>query len=141
MTHIFSRHGRVLEAVAYIRGVEAVGGAAEVRRSAPTSGLDGASDVSDPDALYMWTRSDPLGSSGEGLRAGKMLWKLLLFVLLAEVRATYHLSPADPQRVAAQSYAQTRNSARPPLRTLNPASKIQAPRPAVAVLESLSTVY
>ncbi|CAF90336.1 unnamed protein product, partial [Tetraodon nigroviridis] len=50
-----------------------------------------------------------------------MLWELLLFVLLADVRATYHLSPVDPQRVAAQSYAQTRNNARPPPRTLNPA--------------------
>lgn len=100
----------------------------EVRRSAPTSGLDSASDASHPDAPHMWTRSDPLGPPGGPLRAGKMLWELLLFVLLADVRATYHLSPVDPQRVAAQSYAQTRNNARPPPRTLNPASKV--PRPA-----------
>lgn len=83
------------------------------------------------DALLMWTRSGPLESSAELLRAGNMLWKLLLLVLLAEVRATYNLNPVDPQVVAAQSYAQTRNNARPPLRTLNPASKVQDPRPAV----------
>lgn len=122
----------------YNRDSNAVGGVTEVPRSAPTSGLDSAFDVSDPDALHMWTRSDPLGSPEEPLRAGKMLWKLLLFVLLAVVRATYHLSPVDPQLVAAQSYAQTRNNARPPLRTLNPASKVQDPRPAViAVFETL----
>lgn len=115
----------------YIRDANAVGGVSEVPRSAPTSGLDSAFDVSDPDALHKWTRSDPPGSSEEPLRAGKMLWKLLLFVLLADVRATYHLSPVDPHRVATQSYAQTRNNARPPLRPLNPASKLQDPRPAV----------
>lgn len=65
-----------------------------------------------------------------------MLWKLPLplplpllvaALLAADVRATYHLSPGDPRLVAAQSYAQTRNNGRPPLRTLNPASKVQEP--------------
>lgn len=59
-----------------------------------------------------------------------MLRKLLLFAaaaLLSGVRATFHLSPGDPQLVAAQSYAQSRNNARPPIRTLNPASKVQDP--------------
>lgn len=47
-----------------------------------------------------------------------------LSLLLSDVLATYtHLSAADPQLVAAQSFAQTRNNGRPPLRTLNPASK------------------
>lgn len=140
MLHIFrlscnTRNGCVLQPVNYNRDANAVGGVTEVPRSAPTSGLDSAFDVSDPDALHMWTRSDPLGSPEEPLRAGKMQCKLLLFVLLADVRATYHL---DPQHLAAQSYARTRNNARPPLRTLNPASKVQDPRPAViAVFETL----
>ncbi|XP_044025905.1 matrilin-3a isoform X2 [Siniperca chuatsi] len=42
-------------------------------------------------------------------------------LLLSDVLATYHLSAGDPQLIAAQSYAQTRNNGRPPIRTLNPA--------------------
>ncbi|XP_034435111.1 matrilin-3a [Hippoglossus hippoglossus] len=51
------------------------------------------------------------------------LWSLLFCtsLLLSDVLATYHLSAVDPQVVAAQSYAQTRNNGRPPTRTLNPA--------------------
>ncbi|XP_063352176.1 matrilin-3a [Pelmatolapia mariae] len=41
--------------------------------------------------------------------------------LLSDVQATYHLMAGDPELMAAQSYAQTRNNVRPPLRTLNPA--------------------
>lgn len=44
-------------------------------------------------------------------------------LLLSDALATYHLSAGDPQLMAAQSYAQTRNNGRPPLRTLNPSSK------------------
>lgn len=114
----------------YIGDADAVGGVTVARRSAPTSGLDSAFDVWGPDRPHMWTRSDPRGLSEGPLLAGKMLGKLLLIaaVLLADVRATFHLSPGDPQLVAAQSYAQTRNNGRPPLRTLNPASKVQNPR-------------
>lgn len=43
--------------------------------------------------------------------------------LLSDVQGTYHLMAGDPELMAAQSYAQTRNNGRPPLRTLNPASK------------------
>lgn len=99
-------------------------------RSAPSSGLDGAFDASGPDRPHMWTRSDARGSSGGPLRAGEMLRKLLLLAaaaLLPGARATFHLSRGDPQLVAAQSYAQSRNNARPPVRTLNPASKVQDP--------------
>uniref|UniRef100_A0A673BUH0 Matrilin 3a n=1 Tax=Sphaeramia orbicularis TaxID=375764 RepID=A0A673BUH0_9TELE len=55
------------------------------------------------------------------------LWSLLTCasLLLAHVRATYpphhHQGAGDPQLIAAQSYAQTRNNGRPPIRTLNPA--------------------
>lgn len=56
-----------------------------------------------------------------------MLWKLLLLLLLAGARATYPLGPGDPRLLAAQSHAQTRNNGRPPLRTLNPASKVTGP--------------
>uniref|UniRef100_A0A8C3ATZ3 Matrilin 3a n=1 Tax=Cyclopterus lumpus TaxID=8103 RepID=A0A8C3ATZ3_CYCLU len=45
----------------------------------------------------------------------------LLSLLLSDVLATYHLSAGDPQLIAAQSYAQTRNNGRAPFRTLNPA--------------------
>uniref|UniRef100_A0A668UPR7 VWFA domain-containing protein n=1 Tax=Oreochromis aureus TaxID=47969 RepID=A0A668UPR7_OREAU len=41
--------------------------------------------------------------------------------LLSDVQATYHLMAGDPELMAAQSYAQTRNNGRPLLRTLNPA--------------------
>ncbi|XP_055362084.1 matrilin-3a [Betta splendens] len=41
-------------------------------------------------------------------------------LLLADVLATYHLGARDPQLIAAQSYAQTRNNGRPPHRTLSP---------------------
>ncbi|XP_042076292.1 matrilin-3a isoform X4 [Haplochromis burtoni] len=41
--------------------------------------------------------------------------------LLSDVQGTYHLMAGDPELMAAQSYAQTRNNGRPPLRTLNPA--------------------
>ncbi|XP_035534909.1 matrilin-3a isoform X1 [Morone saxatilis] len=53
----------------------------------------------------------------------KPLWSLLYCasLLLSDARATYHLSAGDPQLIAAQSYAQTRNNGRPPTRTLNPA--------------------
>ncbi|XP_035764386.1 matrilin-3a isoform X3 [Neolamprologus brichardi] len=40
--------------------------------------------------------------------------------LLSDVQGTYHLMAGDPELMAAQSYAQTRNNGRPPLRTLNP---------------------
>ncbi|CAK6979202.1 matrilin-3a [Scomber scombrus] len=42
-------------------------------------------------------------------------------LLLSDVLATYQLSAGDPHLISAQSYAQTRNNGRPPLRTLNPA--------------------
>ncbi|XP_067339150.1 matrilin-3a isoform X2 [Channa argus] len=41
-------------------------------------------------------------------------------LLLSDALATYQLSAEDPQMIAAQSYAQSRNNGRPPLRTLNP---------------------
>lgn len=44
-----------------------------------------------------------------------------LSVLLVEVCGTY-----DPAQIVAQSYAQRRNVARPPQRTLNPAGKFTA---------------
>ncbi|XP_062415679.1 matrilin-3a [Pungitius pungitius] len=44
----------------------------------------------------------------------------ILWLLLSDVLATYHSSVGDPQLIAAQSYAQTRNHGRPPFRTLNP---------------------
>uniref|UniRef100_A0A665WAR5 Matrilin 3a n=1 Tax=Echeneis naucrates TaxID=173247 RepID=A0A665WAR5_ECHNA len=50
-------------------------------------------------------------------------WSLLcctVFLLLSEVFGTYHPGVRDPQLIAAQSYAQTRNNGRPPVRTLNP---------------------
>nr|XP_046229940.1 matrilin-3a isoform X2 [Scatophagus argus]XP_046229941.1 matrilin-3a isoform X2 [Scatophagus argus] len=53
-----------------------------------------------------------------------LLWSLLCCasLLLSEVLATYQpLSAGEPQLIAAQSYAQTRNNGRPPFRTLNPA--------------------
>ncbi|KAI3364226.1 hypothetical protein L3Q82_011031 [Scortum barcoo] len=52
-----------------------------------------------------------------------LLWSVLYCasLLLSDVLATYHLSAGDPQLIAAQSYAQTRNNGRPPVRTLNPA--------------------
>ncbi|XP_056872747.1 matrilin-3a isoform X1 [Takifugu flavidus] len=109
---------RVASPLTHLRDADAA------RRSAPSSGLDSACDVSGPDRPHMWTRSDPRGSSEGPLRAGKMLRKLLLFAaaaLLSGARATFRLSPGDPQLVAAQSYAQSRNNARPPIRTLNPA--------------------
>ncbi|XP_078131094.1 matrilin-3a isoform X2 [Sander vitreus] len=50
------------------------------------------------------------------------LWSLLFCasLLLSDVLATYQLNAGDPQLIAAQSYAQTRNNGRPPLRTLDP---------------------
>ncbi|XP_071775224.1 matrilin-3a isoform X1 [Centroberyx gerrardi] len=50
-----------------------------------------------------------------------LFWSLFYCasLLLSDVLATYHLSGVDP--VSAQSFAQTRNIARPPHRTLNPA--------------------
>ncbi|XP_022593575.1 matrilin-3-like [Seriola dumerili] len=50
-------------------------------------------------------------------------WSLLYCasLLLSDVLGTYHLNAGDPHLIAAQSYAQTRNNGRPPLRTLNPA--------------------
>uniref|UniRef100_A0A3Q1FAI0 Matrilin 3a n=1 Tax=Acanthochromis polyacanthus TaxID=80966 RepID=A0A3Q1FAI0_9TELE len=49
------------------------------------------------------------------------LWSLLLCAALLRsgVQATYPLSAGDPQLIAAQSYAQSRNNGRPPPRTLN----------------------
>uniref|UniRef100_A0A8C6TID4 Matrilin 3a n=1 Tax=Neogobius melanostomus TaxID=47308 RepID=A0A8C6TID4_9GOBI len=42
-------------------------------------------------------------------------------LLLWDVLATYtHMGALDPHAIAAQSYAQSRHNARPPLRTLNP---------------------
>uniref|UniRef100_A0A3P8TSE3 Matrilin 3a n=1 Tax=Amphiprion percula TaxID=161767 RepID=A0A3P8TSE3_AMPPE len=40
-------------------------------------------------------------------------------LLRSGVQATFPLSAGDPQLIAAQSYAQSRNNGRPPLRTLN----------------------
>ncbi|XP_075315248.1 matrilin-3a isoform X1 [Odontesthes bonariensis] len=52
-------------------------------------------------------------------------WSVLFSasLLLSDVvQATYSIRPGDPQLIAAQSYAQSRNNGRPPLRTLNPAN-------------------
>uniref|UniRef100_A0A3Q3RSR3 Matrilin 3 n=1 Tax=Mastacembelus armatus TaxID=205130 RepID=A0A3Q3RSR3_9TELE len=51
-----------------------------------------------------------------------LLWSLwsCAALLLSDVLATYHLRAGDPQLIAAQSYAQTRNNGRPPARNLNP---------------------
>ncbi|XP_053737529.1 matrilin-3a [Synchiropus splendidus] len=51
-------------------------------------------------------------------------WSLLcsIALLASDASATYRgLNGGDPQMMAAQSYAQTRNNGRPPIRTLNPA--------------------
>ncbi|XP_029590026.1 matrilin-3a isoform X3 [Salmo trutta] len=48
---------------------------------------------------------------------GSLVYCLFLFV--SDVYGTYRLNGFDPQQVAAQSYAQRRNIARPPLRTLD----------------------
>ncbi|KAM9798215.1 uncharacterized protein ACB057_009265 [Neosynchiropus ocellatus] len=51
-------------------------------------------------------------------------WSFLcsIALLVADASATYQgLNGGDPQMMAAQSYAQTRNNGRPPIRTLNPA--------------------
>ncbi|KAK9531429.1 hypothetical protein VZT92_010855 [Zoarces viviparus] len=53
------------------------------------------------------------------IRMKSFLWSLLS-LLLSDVLATYHISAGDPQLIAAQSYAQTRNNGRPPFRTLDP---------------------
>ncbi|XP_075869669.1 matrilin-3a isoform X4 [Nelusetta ayraudi] len=50
-----------------------------------------------------------------------LLYCSALLLPATHVRATYHLGAGDPQLIAAQSYAQTRNNGRPPMRTLNPA--------------------
>ncbi|KAM9354957.1 cartilage matrix protein-like [Pholidichthys leucotaenia] len=42
-------------------------------------------------------------------------------VMPQEMSTTYHLGAGDPELIAAQSYAQTRHSSRPPPRTLSPA--------------------
>lgn len=137
---------RVWEPLTHIRDTDGnrPGSAAVARRSAPSSGLDGACDVSGPDRAHMWRRWDPRGSSEGPLRAGEMLRKLLLVAavaLLSGARATFHLSPGDPQLGAAhshaQSHAQSRNNARPPIRTLNPASKVQDPLRSPVVLNDL----
>uniref|UniRef100_A0A3Q1BCS7 VWFA domain-containing protein n=2 Tax=Amphiprion ocellaris TaxID=80972 RepID=A0A3Q1BCS7_AMPOC len=56
-----------------------------------------------------------------GDRMKSALWSLLLCAALLRsgVQATFPLSAGDPQLIAAQSYAQSRNNGRPPLRTLN----------------------
>ncbi|XP_028295280.1 matrilin-3a isoform X1 [Gouania willdenowi] len=53
----------------------------------------------------------------------KPLWSLLYCaaLLVSDTMATYHLSPGDPQLMAAQSYAQSRINRQQPIRTLNPA--------------------
>lgn len=48
---------------------------------------------------------------------GSLVYCLFLFV--SDVYGTYRLNGFDPQQVTAQSYAQRRNNARPPLRTLD----------------------
>nr|XP_040016561.1 matrilin-3a isoform X1 [Gasterosteus aculeatus aculeatus] len=72
-------------------------------------------------------RADTGQTTGGGrrmqTRMKPFLWSvlsLLLLLLLSDVLATYHLGVGDPQRIAAQSYAQTRTNGRPPFRTLNP---------------------
>ncbi|XP_041721231.1 matrilin-3a isoform X8 [Coregonus clupeaformis] len=49
---------------------------------------------------------------------GNLVYCLFLFV--SDVYGTYRLNGFDPLQVTAQSYAQRRNLARPPLRTLDP---------------------
>ncbi|XP_071019729.1 matrilin-3a isoform X2 [Oncorhynchus clarkii lewisi] len=51
---------------------------------------------------------------------GSLVYCLFLFV--SDVYGTYRLNGFDPQQVTAQSYAQRRNIARPPLRTLAPSA-------------------
>lgn len=91
-------------------------------------------------APHMWRRSDPRWAelswaeqdthtdTTGGLCVHMMksvLCSLLscASLLLSDVLATYHLSVGDPQLISTQSFAQSRNNGRPPLRTLNPASK------------------
>ncbi|XP_077949291.1 matrilin-3a isoform X3 [Gasterosteus aculeatus] len=69
-------------------------------------------------------RADTGQTTGGGrrmqTRMKPFLWSVLSLLLLSDVLATYHLGVGDPQRIAAQSYAQTRTNGRPPFRTLNP---------------------
>ncbi|XP_052327241.1 matrilin-3a isoform X2 [Oncorhynchus keta] len=51
---------------------------------------------------------------------GSLVYCIFLFV--SDVYGTYRLNGFDPQQVTAQSYAQRRNIARPPLRTLAPSA-------------------
>ncbi|XP_021467216.1 matrilin-3a isoform X9 [Oncorhynchus mykiss] len=51
---------------------------------------------------------------------GSLVYCLFLFV--SDVYGTHRLNGFDPQQVTAQSYAQRRNIARPPLRTLAPSA-------------------
>ncbi|XP_020351809.1 matrilin-3a isoform X2 [Oncorhynchus kisutch] len=57
---------------------------------------------------------------------GSLVYCLFLFV--SDVYGTYRLNGFDPQQVTAQSYAQRRNIARPPLRTLAPSVHASAYR-------------
>lgn len=62
-------------------------------------------------------------------------------LLLSGVRATYHLGAGQQQLIAAQSYAQTRNNGRPPMRTLNPASKFHLGRGFIGLGVTLESVH
>ncbi|XP_041721228.1 matrilin-3a isoform X5 [Coregonus clupeaformis] len=57
---------------------------------------------------------------------GNLVYCLFLFV--SDVYGTYRLNGFDPLQVTAQSYAQRRNLARPPLRTLDPSVHASAYR-------------
>ncbi|KAM8832529.1 matrilin-3a isoform 1-T2 [Spinachia spinachia] len=65
------------------------------------------------------TPGGPPGGRRMPIRMKPFLWSILS-LLLSDVLATYPFSAGDPQLIAAQSYAQSRNNGRPPFRTLNP---------------------
>lgn len=101
--------------------------------SRPASGLDGLFDVLHREAPHMWLQGRGPLLRPERTRSDTMrcLLRSLLCcaaLLLSGVRATYHPGAGEPQLIAAQSYAQTRNNGRPPMRTLNPASKFHPRR-------------
>lgn len=122
-----ARHGPALPCTTSVR---------RPARSRPSYRLDGAFDAQhrkvphilsrDPGALHFQTHWRDCTTA---VMVKCLLRSLLLYcsalLLPAPLRATYHLGAGDPQLIAAQSYAQTRNNGRPPIRTLNPASKFQ----------------
>lgn len=89
--------------VTHIRGADAARGVAVARRSAPSSGLDSAFDVSGPGRPHMWTRSDPRGSS-EGKDAAEAA---AVRRRGAAVWCPGHLPP-QPRGPAARSRAELR---------------------------------